>query len=84
MRNSKGADYPEHIMKDIFGKGGTKGRESYGLRFASCESVELLNYQNAELLFIAARSGDGGLEKSLGEGRGEGMSKSQFVVARFP
>ena len=39
---SKGAEYPERIMKDIFGKGEDRGRESYGLRFVSCEMPELL------------------------------------------
>ena len=72
MRNQKGADYPEDIMVDVFGKGGRKGREHYGLRFAPCERPELLNYQGAQLLFIAARDGEEGLEESLGEGRGEG------------
>ena len=72
MRNQKGAEYPEDIMVDVFGKGGRKGRENYGLRFAPCERPELLNYEGAQLLFIAARDGEEGLEESLGEGRGEG------------
>ncbi|KAG6810240.1 hypothetical protein H0H92_012762 [Tricholoma furcatifolium] len=72
----KGAEYPEGIMSSVFGKeheGKTKGRESYGLRFAACETQELLDYRGAELLFIAARAGEEGLEESLGEGRGEGQ-----------
>ena len=71
---SKGqrAAYPDEIMEGVFGKGGRRGRESYGLRFAACERRELLNYEGAELLFIAARSGEEGLEQSLGEGRGKG------------
>ncbi len=59
-------------MKEVFGKGGGRGRESYGLRFASVERKELLGVEGAELLFIAARSGEEGLETSLGEGRGNG------------
>ncbi|KAI0308319.1 hypothetical protein B0F90DRAFT_1807553 [Multifurca ochricompacta] len=41
-------------------------------RFASVESVELLEYEGAELLMMAARAGGEGLETSLGEGRGDG------------
>lgn len=66
------ADYPDNIMDGVFGKGGQRGRESCGLRFAACERKEMLDYEGAELLFIAARSGEGGLEQSLGEGRGQG------------
>lgn len=69
------ADYPSWIMEDVFGKGGSKGRESYGLRFASIEHIELLDHEGAELLFIAARSGEDGLEQSLGEGRGHGTCR---------
>ena len=69
------ADFPEEIMRNVFGKGGQRGRESYGLRFAACERKEMLDYEGAELLFIAARSGEGGLEHSLGEGRGQGKSE---------
>ncbi|KAL1748937.1 hypothetical protein HDZ31DRAFT_28585 [Schizophyllum fasciatum] len=84
MRNQKGAEYPEDIMRDVFGKGGSKGRESYGLRFASCERPELLNYEGAQLLFIAARDGDDGLEASLGDGRGEALSKVEKEESREP
>ena len=66
------ADYPEDILRGVFGMGGRRGRESYGLRFASCERQELRDYEGAELLFIAAHSGEEGLEQSLGEGRGHG------------
>ncbi|RDB14588.1 hypothetical protein Hypma_016467 [Hypsizygus marmoreus] len=68
----KGADYPEYLLHGVFAAG-SKGRESYGLRFASCETPELLDYKGAQLLFIAARSGDEGLEVSLGEGRGKAL-----------
>ncbi|EMD32626.1 hypothetical protein CERSUDRAFT_126728 [Gelatoporia subvermispora B] len=67
------ADYSEAILREVFGKGGERGREEFGLRFASVEQPELLDYEGAELLFIAARSGDAGLEQSLGEGRGEAL-----------
>lgn len=76
--HANSADYPEWIMRDIFGKSSQKGqgrgRESYGLRFASCETPELLDYKGAQLLLIAARQGEEGLETSLGEGRGRGTS----------
>ncbi|RDX51857.1 hypothetical protein OH76DRAFT_1470623 [Lentinus brumalis] len=71
------ADFPEDIMKDVFGKGGLRGRESYGLRFAPCERKEMLDYEGTELLFIAARSGEGGLEQSLGEGRGQALEEAE-------
>ncbi|KAI0803202.1 hypothetical protein BC629DRAFT_109147 [Irpex lacteus] len=71
------AEFPEHIMKEVFGKGGGRGRESYGLRFASVERKELLDIEGAELLFIAARSGEEGLETSLGEGRGNALTEAE-------
>ncbi|KAF9465357.1 hypothetical protein BDZ94DRAFT_1320413 [Collybia nuda] len=70
--HAKGADYPNHIMSEVFGKG-SKGRESYGLRFVSCERPELLDYMGAQLLLIASKGGDEGLEESLGEGRGAAL-----------
>jgi len=75
--HSKPAEYPDWIMRDIFGKaakGGkqSRGRSSYGLRFASCETPELLDYKGAEILLIASQDGEEGLETSLGEGRGKG------------
>ncbi|KAL0579935.1 hypothetical protein V5O48_002106 [Marasmius crinis-equi] len=70
---ASGAEYPENIMESVFRKGGgKKGRESYGLRFASCETTELLDYEGAQLLLIAAREGEEGLETSLGDDRGHG------------
>ncbi|KAG6916180.1 hypothetical protein DXG01_008110 [Tephrocybe rancida] len=73
--HGKGAEYPQEIMTGVFGKGGTKGRQSYGLRFVTCEMPELLDYKGAELLLIAARDGDEGLETSLGEGRGQALTE---------
>lgn len=75
MSAGRKARYPEEIMHGVFGKGGSKGRESYGLRFVSCERTELLDYEGAELLLIAARGGKEGIETSMGDGRGEGESK---------
>ncbi|KAF8879093.1 hypothetical protein CPB84DRAFT_1793614 [Gymnopilus junonius] len=77
--HGKGAEYPESLMRDVFGTAEglehqARGRHSYGLRFTSCETPELLDYKGAELLFIAARSGEKGLEESLGEGRGKALS----------
>jgi len=64
-------------MHGVFGssseKGNqTRGRESYGLRFSSCETPEMLDFEGAQLLLIASREGEEGLEASLGEGRGTG------------
>lgn len=77
QQHSKPAEYPNWIMHGVFGastegEGAIKGRESYGLRFSSCETPELLNYKYAQVLMIAAHEGEDGLEKSLGEGRGIG------------
>ncbi|KAG6846176.1 hypothetical protein H0H93_015588, partial [Arthromyces matolae] len=70
--HTKGAEYSEDILTGVFGKGGgKKGREKYGLRFATCEMPELLDYERAEVLLIAARGGEEGLETSFGEGRGK-------------
>jgi len=67
-------------MHDIFGQG-QRGRNSYGLRFVPCGTPELLDYRGAELLLIAAREGEEGLERSLGEGRGEGKGHDlSFVI----
>lgn len=77
LPKSRRVDYPEHIMKEVFGSGETsKGqrRQSFGLRFAGVERTEMLDYEGVELLFIAARSGEEGLDTSLGEGRGGGES----------
>lgn len=80
LPTSKRAEFPEYIMSDVFGAGNAsdhKGREEYGLRFASVERKEMLDYEGVELLFIASRSGEEGLDASLGEGRGEGESAMQ-------
>ncbi|KAH9849291.1 hypothetical protein C2E23DRAFT_737810, partial [Lenzites betulinus] len=77
LSKGKRAEYPEELLKGVFGKGGSRGRESYGLRFASVEQRELLDYEGAELLFIAARSGEQGLETSLGEGRGHALEEAE-------
>lgn len=78
---NKRAEYPEEIITEVFGKGGMRGQGDFGLRFVSVERKELLDYEGAELLFIAARSGEEGLEKSLGEGRGEGESTNILDLA---
>lgn len=65
------ANYPEGISKYVFEKG-TRGR-SYGLRFVPCKCIDLLDYEGAELLLIAARSGTEGTDQSLGESRGEAL-----------
>lgn len=79
MGHTKEPDYPDWIMKDVFGAGtaGGRGRESYGLRFASVETPELLDHVGAQLLLIAARDGQQGLETSLGQGRGEALAHAE-------
>ncbi|KAF9244504.1 hypothetical protein BU15DRAFT_85886 [Melanogaster broomeanus] len=42
-----------------------------GFGFTTCHCIELLDYEGAELLLIAARSGMAGSDESLGEHRGE-------------
>lgn len=85
----KGADYPEWLMHDVFGSVGggetepARGREEYGLRFVSCETIELMDYTHAQLLMIAARPGEEGLEESLGEGRGEGQLPLRYLSDHF-
>ncbi len=79
--NAKGAQYPESILKSVFGRG-SKGRELYGLRFASCQTPELLDYEGAQLLLIGARGGEEGLETSLGDHRGEGTLPNSIVFFR--
>ncbi|EAU86308.2 hypothetical protein CC1G_08032 [Coprinopsis cinerea okayama7 len=76
MSHSKQAEYPDWIMEKVFGTGGLRGREDYGLRFASCETPELLDAVGAQVLMIAARGGEEGLEISLGDGRGEALAES--------
>ncbi|KAG6896025.1 hypothetical protein C0992_010815, partial [Termitomyces sp. T32_za158] len=78
----KGAAYPEDILRGVFGKGGARGREAYGLRFVRCEMPELLDYQGAEMLFIATSAGEEGLETSLGEGRGRALSELEEEESR--
>ncbi|THU89136.1 hypothetical protein K435DRAFT_830440 [Dendrothele bispora CBS 962.96] len=73
----KGAEYPEWIMDKIFGKNGQKGREDTGLRFVSCETTKLLDYEGAQLLLIAGRGGEDGLEASLGSERGNALTKAE-------
>lgn len=73
----KCAKYPEEIMREVFGMGGSKGREDYGLRFSSVETAGLLDYEGAELLLIASKAGEAGTAEKLGEGRGEGMICAQ-------
>jgi len=70
---SQRVEYPKWIMEDIFGQGGKKGREDFGLRFAPVETIDMLDFEGVELLMIASRVGDEGLEESLGEGRGKGL-----------
>jgi len=52
--------------------GNTKGRESYGLRFTSCETPELLDYVGAQLILIVSKVGMEGLAADIGEDRAKG------------
>ncbi|KAK7057842.1 hypothetical protein R3P38DRAFT_3546747 [Favolaschia claudopus] len=65
--------YPPAVMEGVFGKG-TRGREATGLRFAPCSKPQMLDYTGVELLLVAVRGGEQGLEESLGEGRGEALT----------
>ncbi|KAJ6483852.1 hypothetical protein C8R47DRAFT_1017555 [Mycena vitilis] len=67
--------YPPSIMEGVFGKG-THGRDPTGLRFAPCSQPQMLDYTGVELLLIAVRGGESGLEESLGEGRGEALAEA--------
>ena len=78
--HTKGAKYPEQVIKDVFGSG-ERGREGYGLRFTGCNVPELLDYEGAEIILIAAKEGSEGLEQGLGEGRGTGESLVAVVPA---
>lgn len=74
-RGSK-AEYPERVMREVFGQGEKGTSKSTGLRFASIPTAGLLDYEGAELLFIASHGGEEGVEQSLGEGWGEGKTYS--------
>ncbi|EIN14025.1 hypothetical protein PUNSTDRAFT_129672 [Punctularia strigosozonata HHB-11173 SS5] len=77
LPKNKRAKYPEEIMLSVFGKGGSKGREPSGLRFTPIERVDLLDYEGAELLLIAARGGEEGLEASVGEENAKALEKTE-------
>ena len=75
--HAKNAQYPDSLLREVFGVGGGKsgarrGRKLYGLRFANCETTELLDYEDAQILLIAGRDGETGIEQSLGGGGGKG------------
>ncbi|KAI0257015.1 hypothetical protein BJV78DRAFT_1272164 [Lactifluus subvellereus] len=55
---NKRAKYSDWIIDNTFGRRGSKGREEYGLRFVSVETIELLKYKGAEPLLIVARAGE--------------------------
>ncbi|EGO26872.1 hypothetical protein SERLADRAFT_464431 [Serpula lacrymans var. lacrymans S7.9] len=77
------AEYSSSIMDQVFGKG-TRGRQSYGLRFSACNHIDLLNHKGAELLLIAARTGASGNDQSLGEGRGEALQEAEENEGKEP
>lgn len=69
---TKAVSFPREIMHAVFGQG-RRGRDSRGLRFAPCAQPQMLDYAGVELLLVAVRAGEAGLEESLGDGRGEGV-----------
>ncbi len=94
ITHAKTAQYPDSLLREVFGIGGGKswarrGRKLHGLRFANCETTELLDYEDAQILLIAGREGETGIEKSLGEEGGKGehylyiMEKKKWVVDCF-
>lgn len=82
-KSEKRAKYPEEIMREVFGLGGSKGREDYGLKFSSIETTELLDYEGAESLLIASGAGEAGMEEKLGDGKGEGTVCTQRDVQKL-
>jgi hypothetical protein len=66
------AEFPEEVMQAVFGVGEKGTDQSTGLRFASVNTAELLDYEGAELIFIAAHGDEEGVDKDLEEGRGQG------------
>ncbi|KAF8846175.1 hypothetical protein BDN67DRAFT_918341 [Paxillus ammoniavirescens] len=77
------AKYPEAILDQVF-KRGSRGRQPSGLRFVPCGCIELLDYEGAELLLIASRTGASGSDKSLGEGRGEALKEAGEMESQEP
>ncbi|KAJ6477063.1 hypothetical protein C8R45DRAFT_1008689 [Mycena sanguinolenta] len=73
--STKRVVFPPAIMDGVFGKG-TRGRDPNGLRFAPCAKPQMLDYTGVELLFIAVRGGESGLEETLGKGRGESLTEA--------
>ena len=77
-RTTMKGGYPPELMRAVFGTAtGGKGRHDYGLRFASCETPELLDYLGAQLLFIAVREGVEGVEETIGEERGKALVEAE-------
>ncbi|KAJ7252360.1 hypothetical protein B0H12DRAFT_1202606 [Mycena haematopus] len=73
--SNKRVVYPPAIMDGVFGKG-TRGRDPTGLRFAPCTKPQMLDYTGVELLLVAVRGGESGLEETLGDGRGEALTEA--------
>jgi hypothetical protein len=68
------AEFPEEAMRDVFGVGEKGTDRTEGLRFASVNTAELLDYEGAELLFIAAHGDEDGVDQDLEESRGQGKT----------
>ncbi|TFY59445.1 hypothetical protein EVJ58_g5774 [Rhodofomes roseus] len=74
--------YPEQIMTEVFGKGGRRGVDEYGLRFACVERKQMLNYEGVELLFIPAGSGRQSVGDHLGQEQNEATEKASGKESR--
>ncbi|KAJ7194855.1 hypothetical protein GGX14DRAFT_677983 [Mycena pura] len=72
---AKAVSFPREIMHAVFGQG-RRGRDPRGLRFAPCAQPRMLDYAGVELLLVAVRAGEAGLEESLGDGRGDALTEA--------
>jgi hypothetical protein len=69
------AEFPDEAMRAVFGVGEKGTDKDTGLRFASVNTAELLDFEGAELLFIAAHGDDEGVNQDLEGNRGEGKGR---------
>lgn len=72
LSDKQKAVFPEEAMHAVFGVGEKGTDQSVGLRFASINTPELLDYEGAELIFIASHADDEGVDHDLEENRGAG------------
>ncbi|KAG0704402.1 hypothetical protein DFH29DRAFT_997700 [Suillus ampliporus] len=77
LPKSRRANYSEGIMKHVFGRGERGRSSSIGLRFTSCNCIELLDHEGAELLLIPA------LLEEVGRRESEEQVKQIFKELAF-